>query len=686
MRGKRRDVKGGVGKRRKLALLGEYGSPTTPGFGDESDELTYVGFKKTSSAPGGVANTHLPSRRGTATLRSESAPDGKDGISGVPAERNLMNIDQLILRETDEREIKELKQQRRLLRNREAALAAKSWKTTQAGIDESLSRAYLNHETLDGLNPLSTDEQKITTLKQHWRLRRNREAGFGSRQKKGKQSERRSDLEQAGRTHSSFDHLSSESSDEEESKKPKHQKRPLRDRRLLLESRRSQRKHVERNWDLDHTRPRHSQGIISTSNSVYITPGGAGWIRESKGRFQRNSRKAVRVLIKGQVHQACPDSGSASNIISEEFASRCNLKVHKRQSRDLKRFQLGNGRCVWSIGRARISVKLAGNNQAYGKQWLHVFHDCPVPLILGMPFLEKTSLLTRNRHLLENCPSDWKEISSLLWIGTPQIHNRMRCNFNGIDVFATADTGADLNFISLECAIRLELPIDRGKEARRRIRFGDSSETVTIGQVFIPDLGLDWRRPETERPFEGPFTLDQSQPSTRPDSREASGTIQGHPSVTSDGIILHVLPGLPSDIILGRDFLDATNAFQLCPELQSSYQAGSGSTLGLLHPWTVPRDKAAALQILIDLGPVGEAIHRVSRRQRKRLKDEKGEAEIHVDMYRAEMFSRSQRQREIQGLTGTERNRAEREDRRKIRIWDQLHQNCPHCPSGYMNP
>jgi hypothetical protein len=39
----------------------------------------------------------------------------------IPAERTLSNIDQLINQSTNEEEIKELKQQKRLLRNRQAA-------------------------------------------------------------------------------------------------------------------------------------------------------------------------------------------------------------------------------------------------------------------------------------------------------------------------------------------------------------------------------------------------------------------------------------------------------------------------------------------------------------------------------------------------------------------------------------
>lgn len=65
------------------------------------------------------------------TLRSHPEMSRRgDGIRkknarfDIPAERNLTNIDQLIAQSTDEQEIKELKQQKRLLRNRQAAYAS----------------------------------------------------------------------------------------------------------------------------------------------------------------------------------------------------------------------------------------------------------------------------------------------------------------------------------------------------------------------------------------------------------------------------------------------------------------------------------------------------------------------------------------------------------------------------------
>jgi len=58
--------------------------------------------------------THSDLRRGDGIRK-------KNARFEIPSERNLGNIDQLISQSTDEQEIKELKQQKRLLRNRQAA-------------------------------------------------------------------------------------------------------------------------------------------------------------------------------------------------------------------------------------------------------------------------------------------------------------------------------------------------------------------------------------------------------------------------------------------------------------------------------------------------------------------------------------------------------------------------------------
>jgi hypothetical protein len=73
-------------------------------------------------------------RPGSPAIRSHNELRRGDGIRkknarfDIPAERNLSNIDHLIAQSTDEQEIKELKQQKRLLRNRQAALDSRQRK------------------------------------------------------------------------------------------------------------------------------------------------------------------------------------------------------------------------------------------------------------------------------------------------------------------------------------------------------------------------------------------------------------------------------------------------------------------------------------------------------------------------------------------------------------------------------
>lgn len=80
------------------------------------------------SIPKDLANMNgKRTRPSSPMIRSHNDLRRGDGIRKknarfeIPAERNLNNIDSLIAQSTDETEIKELKQQKRLLRNRQAA-------------------------------------------------------------------------------------------------------------------------------------------------------------------------------------------------------------------------------------------------------------------------------------------------------------------------------------------------------------------------------------------------------------------------------------------------------------------------------------------------------------------------------------------------------------------------------------
>ncbi|PUU84344.1 hypothetical protein B9Z19DRAFT_1098137 [Tuber borchii] len=87
----------------------------------------------------------------------------KNARFDIPAERTLMNIDQLIARSQDDNEIKELKQQKRLLRNRQAALDSRQRKKqhTERLEEEKKIHSAVIQDLEDKLNAMSMQEEQM---------------------------------------------------------------------------------------------------------------------------------------------------------------------------------------------------------------------------------------------------------------------------------------------------------------------------------------------------------------------------------------------------------------------------------------------------------------------------------------------------------------------------------------------
>ena len=383
-----------------------------------------------------------------------------------------------------------------------------------------------------------------------------------------------------------------------------------------------------------------------------------------------NRRKVLRVLIKRKECIACPDSGSEKNIISEALAVERKLTISRR-SKDIQPFELGNGEFVWSVGRVRTKVQVPGL-PLWKKLNFYVFNKCPWPLVLGVPFLPRTKLLTRNRHLLEDCPQVMDHISSLLWVGSPrsktslklQPPNRLTCCLDGRCVIATADSGSDLNMMSPKCARREGFQIDSRPEARRYVAFGDGSQGETIGQVYVYRLTLDWRKPETKTVE---ALLDPQTEAGVAENVPASETkrIDGPTKdVRVSGVVFHVLPGLPCDVVLGRSLLDKTDAFNLFPSLLSSNPRGIGMPF--------------EFKILISRGHWSKKFPGFWGRGQENVPVPHSKV-AHDNERHAEMYRRSEREVELAALPASQRAREEAREKRKVRDWNAAHLNCVHC-------
>ncbi|KAI0459731.1 bZIP transcription factor [Xylaria acuta] len=94
--------------------------PTSPQKDWMSTDFKTQSLKR-SQVESSAIRSHNEMRRGDGIRKKNARFD-------IPAERNLDNIDTLISQSTDDQEIKELKQQKRLLRNRQAALDSRQRK------------------------------------------------------------------------------------------------------------------------------------------------------------------------------------------------------------------------------------------------------------------------------------------------------------------------------------------------------------------------------------------------------------------------------------------------------------------------------------------------------------------------------------------------------------------------------
>ncbi|EER28421.1 hypothetical protein D8B26_004764 [Coccidioides posadasii str. Silveira] len=126
---------------------------------DPAEMQTKAARKNSTTATGYRNSSNLHIRR-----------DGirkKNARFDIPAERTLSNIDLLISRSTDEEEIKELKQQKRLLRNRQAALDSRQRKkvhTEQLEEDKRRSTTLIN-ELQEAIREMKLRETELVREK-----------------------------------------------------------------------------------------------------------------------------------------------------------------------------------------------------------------------------------------------------------------------------------------------------------------------------------------------------------------------------------------------------------------------------------------------------------------------------------------------------------------------------------------
>jgi hypothetical protein len=331
-------------------------------------------------------------------------------------------------------------------------------------------------------------------------------------------------------------------------------------------------------------------------------------------------RKALEVVLNGVLCLARPDSGSDRNIMTEACAKEYGVSIMRGEN-DKGLFKLGTGKYISSIGRAYVPLSLLGDVQSKEYCWFDILAKCPVPVIIGLEFIRKIQLYTKNKHLLVESPFNFS-MPTLKWIGSPK--GRIEFMADGKTLTGGADTGSDLDFMSLGCARRRGFNIDRRESARTRVMLPDQTIVETIGQVHVSSLVIS--------DFE------------------------------SFEMTFHVLPGLSCDVIFGEEFLEQMDAFNACDILDGEEDPSIYS-----------------LHTLINLGPIQSFLAR--KCLAKTLTAEEDSLLLEHDAgIEGEIYRRNKANRSISKIKNRARAEAAREDEEaKRRLFDRGHENCVHC-------
>jgi len=144
------------------------------------------------------------------------------------------------------------------------------------------------------------------------------------------------------------------------------------------------------------------------------------------------------------------------------------------------------GRCA---ALSNVTQSIGGKQ---GGRRFHVLRRCIYPVIVGMKFLKATKLFTENKHMLVERPSWYlSQLPRLGYITSGQ-WCPINCDADGQHLIGCADTGSDLDLMSLDFANEKGFIIDRRESVCRRVQLADGRIVETIGCVRVSKQIYQW--------------------------------------------------------------------------------------------------------------------------------------------------------------------------------------------------
>ena len=193
--------------------------------------------------------------------------------------------------------------------------------------------------------------------------------------------------------------------------------------------------------------------------------------------------------IQNMCVKALPDTGSSQNIIDKSLVQGLSPLVDIGSLDAVeKHLEAPDQEPIPCIGKVRLPWRFNNEEKQY-EEWFHVVKDCSKGVILGNGFLQHTETMNKNRHRLEITePSDPNPLVGNLVNETQQDDCRRqltRGSINGMEIFASLDTGSQANLISADCAENLGLNICPLPTGQEQLKFANGRRVSLLGQVDV---------------------------------------------------------------------------------------------------------------------------------------------------------------------------------------------------------
>ncbi|PVH68596.1 hypothetical protein DL98DRAFT_630179 [Cadophora sp. DSE1049] len=274
----------------------------------------------------------------------------------------------------------------------------------------------------------------------------------------------------------------------------------------------------------------------------------------------RPTAQHLPIYIHDYLVNACADSGSQVNCITEDYAKHLGATV----KRNVRKFKLPIKGCfLLSLGNTTLKCRFPNAGSVILTINFIVFPQLVSRVILGFEFLYSTQTLSKHRHRLKDIEADADDATRVEFPLVRSVGKKggvtasVQCWLNGNPIHSLPDTGADLNLISEKFAASL-VSHSAGSAGEHidhlettTIQFADCSTITTSGTVR---LTVSFHEPAQCLPVTHELLERSSFGSSQPDP----GCVPTNSRIIET---FHIVPDLEENVILCETLLAAVDAF-----------------------------------------------------------------------------------------------------------------------------